>query len=56
MDEQIAARESERTAQEEVISRIKDELEEINQRSRQTDIKVDQVAARHEELRVNTLL
>ena len=54
MDEQIAARESERTAQEEVVSRIKDELEEINQRSRQTDIKVEQVAARHEELRVKT--
>ncbi len=54
MDEQIAVMESERATQEEVVSKIKEELEEINQRTRQTDIKVEQVAARHEELRVNT--
>ncbi len=51
--EQIAVRESERTAQEEVVSKVKAEHDEIMQQGRQIDFKVEQVSARVEELRVS---
>ena len=53
LEEQIAEKLRERTAQDEVLAGIKAELEEINKRVSQTDKKVDRVTARSEELSVS---
>ena len=49
LEEQIAEKLRERTAQDEVLAGVKTELEEISKRSTQTDRKVERVTARSEE-------
>ena len=56
MEEQIAIGESERTAQEEVVSKVQAELNDIQHRSGEIDTKVEQVSARVEELTVSTCI